>query len=143
MNNQRYRFRKSERLSGTRSIGQLFDDGKSFFSYPFSVVWRTGEATLKSPLRVAVSVPKKYFKKAVDRNRLKRITREAWRYNKEVLLKVLEQHNKQVVLMLIYSVREPLSGAEMYHQIEKLVAKFSLLLAESNTGHLPGEQAEK
>lgn len=128
MINRGYTFSKQERLSSRKSIALLFEDGNSFFSYPFSVVWRYSESLPLSPAQVAISVPKKSFRRAVDRNRIKRITREAWRHQKGRLYNNLEQHNKQVVIMLIYAGKELPLQNDMNSQVEKLVTKFSLLL---------------
>lgn len=130
MGNNGYTFSKAERLSSKKTITALFEDGNSFFYHPFTIVWKFSDGIQKFPAQMGISVPKRTFKRAVDRNRVKRITREAWRYNKQVLYNFLEQHNKTVVIMLIYSGRELPSLPEMNERIEKLVAKFSLILQQ-------------
>ncbi|MEZ4999804.1 MAG: ribonuclease P protein component [Bacteroidales bacterium] len=135
MGNTGYTFSKAERLSSRKAITELFEDGNSFFYHPFTVVWRAAGGDNEFPARVGISVPKKTFKRAVDRNRIKRITREAWRHNKQTLYNFLNLHNKEVVIMLIYTGRELPSLKEMNERIEKLVAKFSLiLLQQANSG---------
>lgn len=95
-------FTKSERLSSKKIIDSLFEKGsektKMVFHYPFRVVYQiaeepqstpehTEEPSGNSPLpQILISVSKRYFKKAVDRNLIKRRFREAYRKNKEILL---------------------------------------------------------
>lgn len=83
MGQLRYRFTKNERLHGKKSIEELFKKGSSFYLGGFRVKYLpTSE---KAEHQVLISVPKKSFKKAVDRNLLKRRIREAYRLNKHLL----------------------------------------------------------
>ena len=81
------KFPKSERLSQKSSINELFQRGKSFTDYPLKVIYlkRSKEDFGEMPHQILVTVPKKNFKRAVDRNKLKRRIREAYRLNKELL----------------------------------------------------------
>lgn len=74
------RFPKSERIKSKRLIEKLFSKGASFISYPFRVLYLEQEDD--KPTQFAISVPKKKIKTAVQRNRIKRLTREAYRLNK-------------------------------------------------------------
>jgi ribonuclease P protein component len=98
----RFTFRKAERLCSRRLLDGLFKSGNAFNTYPLRfVVWRTGAGTLVcgnpeakpafrprsgAPVQVVLSVSKRHFKRAHDRNRLKRQLREAWRHHKPWLL---------------------------------------------------------
>jgi ribonuclease P protein component len=98
----RFTFRKAERLCSRRLLDGLFKSGVAFNTYPLRfVVWRTGAGTLVSgnskaptsfhprgstPVQVVLSVSKRHFKRAHDRNRVKRQLREAWRHHKPWLL---------------------------------------------------------
>ncbi len=93
-------FTKAERLSSKVAIDTLFTTGKSFHNSPFKIFWLEVAESI-SPVQIVISVPKRLFKSAVDRNRLKRLLREAYRKNKNVLLEKLE--NKKVHLMFIYT----------------------------------------
>lgn len=81
-----YTFPKNEKLCGEIRIGKLFVEGKAFIAYPLRIVYRISEEKTNSPVKIIISVPKKKIKLAVDRNRIKRQIREAYRLNKDDLL---------------------------------------------------------
>ncbi len=78
-------FRKAERLSHRKQIDSLFNEGLSFGLSPFKVFYLTEEPGNDAPVKVLMTVPKKKFKRAVDRNRLRRLMREAYRLHKHIL----------------------------------------------------------
>jgi len=131
MTKKRFGFSKAEKLCSQRVISSLFDDGESFFSYPFNIVWMVSTNRLEFPARLAISVPRKSFKKAVHRNRIKRMIREAWRYNKHNLYSFLEQHNYQLVIMLIYNGKNIPEFRTLMEDMREMVSKFSLILPNS------------
>lgn len=77
-----YTFRKEERLCSRKHLELLFKNGSSFLLYPFRVSYIFVEDKIEVPVQVVINVPKKRYKKAVDRNLLKRRIREAYRLNK-------------------------------------------------------------
>lgn len=81
-NNLKQTFRKSERLHSKKDIQELFQKGSSFYLYPFKVLFLEAEG---APRQVLVSVSKRKFKRAVDRNLIKRRIKEAYRLNKHRL----------------------------------------------------------
>lgn len=92
MENLKLTFSKSQHLCGETTISQLFREGKAFLVFPLRVVYRVekrAEGDKRATVRVLTSVPKKQFKHAVDRNRFKRLIREAYR---------LQQHELNVAL---------------------------------------------
>ena len=110
-------FKKEERLYSKKIINRLFSDGKSFIISPFRVVWLEGEPEMKYPAKVLISVSKKKFKRAVDRNLLKRRTREAYRKNKDSFYKFLNRNSKSCVFALLY-----ISGEQnKYKEIEEKI----------------------
>jgi ribonuclease P protein component len=79
---RRHTFPLAERLKSRKQIDSLFRSGKSFAVYPLRVFYRWEGVT---PTRVGVGAPKRHFKRAVDRNRIKRLLREGYRLQKESL----------------------------------------------------------
>ncbi|MBL0182209.1 MAG: ribonuclease P protein component [Chitinophagaceae bacterium] len=86
--NQRYRFGKTEKLKSRKTIEQLFAEGKSFSNFPFRVIWKFTQ-TADAALQAGFTVSSKNFKNAVDRNRIKRLMREAYRLQKNAPLSAL------------------------------------------------------
>ena len=115
-------FTKAERLSSKIEIDSLFGTGKSFNSAPFKVIW-TEASGGNVPVKIVISIPKRLFKRAVDRNRLKRLTREAYRKNKHLLYGHLE--SKRIVMMLIFTSRSIIEYNEMEEKIILILQRLS------------------
>jgi len=103
---------KNERLKSRKQIEKLFAEGKSFVVNPFRVYYivngfpiATGASMLNSVslLQFGVGVSSKNFKKAVDRNRIKRLTREAWRLQNIDLKEKTKASGKQLNVFFIYT----------------------------------------
>ena len=115
----RYTFSKSEKLCSEKAIGRLFADGVSFVKFPLRVIYLVEElAEGEEPIcQVLISVPKKRFKRAVKRNRIKRLVREAYRLNKHLLVGV--NTTKRVSLSFIMlDDKEP-----SFAQVQKTVVR--------------------
>jgi len=98
---------KDERLKSRKQIGQLFDKGKSFVVTPYRVYYLVNRlSSVVNVLQFGTGVSAKNFKRAVDRNRIKRLTREAWRLQKNELKERLKTNNKQLNVFLIYTGKE-------------------------------------
>ena len=98
-----YTFSKKERLNSKTSIHRLFEHGSSFFSYPFKVYYHFEDPKENRPIAaVLFSIGKKQFKLAVDRNRVKRLCREAYRLNKSLLIDGLEKKQRHVEVAFVY-----------------------------------------
>ena len=112
-------FAKEERLHEKRLIGRLFKSGKSFFVFPFKVYYTVLEEKLPFPAKVLVSVPKRNFKKATDRNHIKRLVREAYRRNKTVLCPGESDKNckKTYLIGLIYTPKVQMDYKETERKI--------------------------
>ena len=76
-------FAKAERLHSKKIIQELFTKGSSFYLHPFKIILLLNPDPTASNHQVLISVSKRFFKKAVDRNLLKRRIREAYRQEKE------------------------------------------------------------
>ena len=119
---------KNERLKKKQIIEDLFSTGKTFHIYPFSVVWKDAEQNLEFPVQILFSVSKKRFRNAVDRNKIKRLLREAYRKNKEDhLYKPLNELEKKCVFAIIYTANKILP----YIEIEKkIISIFNRLIID-------------
>ena len=98
---QRYTFKKEEKLKSRKTIEQLFKEGKPFSNFPFRVIWKLNE-TGSAALQCGFAVSSRHFKKAVDRNRVKRLMREAYRLQKNELQVYLKIKNKHLAVFIIY-----------------------------------------
>ncbi len=101
-------FPKAEHLCGEKRIARLYTQGEPFMAFPFRVVFRIEQKKDLVSASVMVSVPKKRFKRAVKRNRLKRLLREAYRLNKHALIDLLEEKQLQIHVAFNYVSDEEL-----------------------------------
>ena len=101
---------KDERLKSRKQIEQLFDKGKSFVVAPFRVYFIVNSELpiqkAESRLKFGTGVSAKNFKKAVDRNRIKRLTREAWRLQKNEIREKTRETQRQLNVFFIYTGKE-------------------------------------
>jgi ribonuclease P protein component len=127
------RFRQEERLKSRKEIQRLFSVGQSFAQYPLRVVWTFAETRRGAfPARFALSVPRKRFKKAAERNRLRRQMREAWRCHKARLLEALKDSERQLAVMVLYTAAEALP----FEHIEKAMRELLRRLEKKCLGAL-------
>jgi ribonuclease P protein component len=96
---------KNERLKSRKLIEQLFKEGKSFTVSPFKIYYKF-DAVHSSTLQFGVGAGTKNFKKAVDRNRIKRLTREAYRLQNSILKQKVTGSNKSLWVFFIYTGKE-------------------------------------
>ncbi|HEY5966505.1 MAG TPA: ribonuclease P protein component [Chitinophagaceae bacterium] len=101
---------KDERLKSRKQIEHLFDKGKSFVVAPFRVYFIVNVELPKqkgeSGLKFGTGVSSKNFRKAVDRNRIKRLTREAWRLQKTAIKEKAKETQRQLNVFFIYTGKE-------------------------------------
>ncbi|WP_426483469.1 ribonuclease P protein component [Flavobacterium sp. 2] len=116
-----FTYPKNERLKSKTTIGLLFSEGKSVSKYPLRLVYREAEENSEEKIKLGVSVSKKYFKKAVDRNYFKRVLRETYRLNKHLLLDQLDQPYS---IMFFYQTKDKLSYQEINTKTIQLFEKF-------------------
>lgn len=116
MNNS---FGKSDRLNSKVVIDNLFEAGKSCYAYPFRIIYEEMPAESASAVQVLFSVPKRIFKRAVMRNKIRRRSKEAYRLRKTCMETMLGAKDKKIAVMFIYTAKEELD----YHVIEKGIEK--------------------
>lgn len=120
-------FRKEERLCLKRRFELLLRDGRSFFLYPFRVIYlENAFQPVNCPVQVAFAVKKKQFRRAVWRNRIKRRCREAYRLNKHALYENLEAGNRNLLVLFVYS-------ADTILRYEEIARKMILILNRFKT----------
>ncbi len=100
----RYFLRKDSRLKSRKQIDELFAKGNSFSNYPFKVMWLPQNK--QSGLQAAFSVSSRNFKKATERNRIKRLMRESYRLQKNKLEVQLKESGKQLSVFILYVGKE-------------------------------------
>ena len=115
------RYPKIEKLKSKKLIEKLFSEGRSVSSYPLRIVYLQTEFDDNCISKVGVSVSKRHFKKAVDRNRIKRVMREAYRLNKAAFFNNI---TTQYALMILYIGNEKLTYIEVEAATIKLFDKF-------------------
>ena len=117
-NTPRYTLKKSEILKHKKVIKGLFESGTSFIIYPIKIIF---EIKSEGQHQVLFSVPKKTFKKAVERNKIRRRLREAYRLNKHIL----DQNDKAKLNIVYIYISEQILPFEilqekMIESLEKL-----------------------
>jgi ribonuclease P protein component len=100
-----FTYSKAEKLKSKTTIDLLFSKGKSVSKYPLRLVYLEGDFGDDLPIKIGVSVSKKHFKKAVDRNYFKRVLRETYLLNKHLLWDNL---TTPFSLMLLYQSKDRL-----------------------------------
>lgn len=119
-----FKLYKHERLKSRKSIETLFRSGKIISSPPFRLIYRELEEA-EAPFQMAVAVPKKMIKRAVDRNLIKRRTREAYRHSKSIVYEKKPQKPKGLQLVLHYQSRDIANYRTIYNSIRFLLRKLS------------------
>lgn len=116
-----FTYSKEEKLKSKKTIALLFSEGKSVSKYPLRLVYAENHFEREKRIKFGVSVSKKYFKKAVDRNHLKRILRECYRLNKHLIEDAVA---KPTAFMFFYQTKEVLSYQEINEKTILLFKKF-------------------
>ncbi|MFH6997843.1 ribonuclease P protein component [Flavobacterium sp. FlaQc-57] len=124
-----FTYPKNERLKSKTTIGLLFSEGKSVSKYPLRLVYRQAEENSEEKIKIGVSVSKKNFKRAVDRNYFKRVLRETYRLNKHLLL---DNINEPYSIMFFYQTKDKLSYEEINIKTIQLFEKFLAQVNKDN-----------
>lgn len=96
----KYSYSKKEKLKSKKTIELLFKEGDSVSDFPLRLVWLETSFDDGSQIKTAVSVSKKHFKTAVDRNNVKRLMREAYRLNKHIYFNNFTTHYAFMILYI-------------------------------------------
>ncbi|WP_194766392.1 ribonuclease P protein component [Tamlana sp. I1] len=124
----RFTYNKKEKLKSKKLIEQLFAEGKSVSAYPLRLVFLPTTFEDAVPAKTGVSVSKRNFKKAVDRNRIKRLMRESYRLNKAIYFNNLTQ---QYAFMILYIGKDKPKFIEVVTRMKLLFDKFQSKISET------------
>ncbi|MEI8135910.1 MAG: ribonuclease P protein component [Bacteroidota bacterium] len=111
------KFNKQERLCSKKNIDLLFLKGTSAISFPLKVIYLETDINYVNPCQAMFVVPKRSFKRAHDRNKLKRRMREAYRLNKAIFYEAVKSKNKKIILSFLFVGKK----IEDYKQIENSI----------------------
>ena len=131
-----FTFRKDERLSYKRHIDELFQEGTSFNISPLRIIYMVNTSLPEAGVKLMISVPKKKIKRAVDRNRIKRLIREAYRLNKHLLYTMLNNYSVNLYVGIIFTGNNIPGG---YRELEKTVIICLERLGKAVTGSQKSE----
>jgi ribonuclease P protein component len=119
---KQFTLKKAERLKRRKVIEQLFSEGRAVTAFPIRVQYKMVDQ-LTVPLQAGFSVSSRNFKRAVDRNRIKRLMREAYRLQKLPLEQALQTKEQQLALFLIYTGKELPVYALVKEKVEVVLKK--------------------
>jgi len=120
-----FTFNSEERLKSKKLIDNLFSEGSAIHTEGITLVYFYTSLDTVFPAQVGFSVPKKMFKRAVDRNIIKRRIREAYRLNKSDFYKKLQEKNVQLAFFFIYKGKSILEYNEIEIRVKTLMNKLS------------------
>ena len=112
---------KDHTLRSKKVIADLFEHGTRIKSYPFIAICNEIKHESGASVKWVFSAPKKKFRKAVTRNRIKRVCREAIRLNKGELEKYFSKRDKQLAIFLVYTADTELAYEELHNKTQKLL----------------------
>ncbi len=129
----RYCYKKADKLKSRKAIEEIFGKGKSFTNFPLKVFWLSHNPT--AVLQAGVGVSSRNFKKAVDRNRIKRLMREAYRLQKSTLHDALVQNNQTMSVFFLYLGKELPAYEVLFAKMESSLIRLIKLRNENVQGN--------
>tara|TARA_B100000809_G_scaffold178771_2_gene176420 strand:- start:2763 stop:3140 length:378 start_codon:yes stop_codon:yes gene_type:complete len=117
-----FSYPKKEKLKSQKGIEQLFSEGKSVSAYPLRMVYLKSEFDDNTKFKTGVTVSKRNFKNAVDRNRIKRLLREAYRLNKAMYFNNI---SSCYTLMILYIGKDGTDFDSIDKKMKQLLEAFS------------------
>lgn len=124
---ERFTLSKEERICSKKLINELFTgNGRSMTAFPLRVVFMKRTIVDDQPrAAMLVSVPKRYFKHAVDRNKVKRQVREAFRRNKSIITQNLTDDHEAVAMAFVWLTNEKFPSSEVENRMVRLLTRIS------------------
>jgi ribonuclease P protein component len=129
---QRHTFRKEERLCSKSAIEKLFITGQSFYVSPIKILLATSPINSSTAVKVLITVPKKYLRQANERNRMKRLIREAYRRKKHILTQTESLTESEISIAFIFTGRHLIDYSIAENIIERLLEQALKLLKTGN-----------
>lgn len=123
---------KTERLYLRNAVSELFAKGSSFMVFPYRIIYRVLPEDDPQEARVAIMTiaPKKRFKHAVDRNHVKRLSREAYRIAKLPLIAQCESHHRKLAFAMLYCDNKFLTFEETQQRMHTILKKLNQKVEE-------------
>lgn len=136
---------KTERLYLRDAISQLFAKGSSFMVFPYRIIYRVLPDDDAQVARVAIMTvaPKKKFKHAVDRNHVKRLTREAYRVSKHPLVSACEEHHCRLAFAMLYADNRFLTFDETQQKMHKILRRLQDIVAKASLQDIAADKTLK
>lgn len=125
-------FGKAYKLCNKTIIDDIFESGTTVKAYPLLVKFKTVDLKSEIPFQIVISAPKRTFRNAFQRNRVKRLCTEAIRKNKTALELKLKEQNLQLGMFLIYSNKDVLTAQQLERKTQKLFNKLIEILNEKH-----------
>ena len=124
---ERFTLSKEDRICSKKLINELFTgNGRSMTAFPLRVVFMKRTIIDDQPrAAMLVSVPKRYFKHAVDRNRVKRQVREAFQRNKSIITQNLTDDHEAVAMAFVWLTNEKFPSSEVENRMVRLLTRIS------------------
>src|ERR1700756_1563615 len=113
----RFTFKKEERLYGHAALENVYENGKHLYCNNIKILFIEVPQSTYPACRVVFSVPKRNFKKAVDRNVIKRRMREVYRNHKHLLYEHLAEKQKSIHIYLIYTSKQIIAFDELKENV--------------------------
>jgi ribonuclease P protein component len=127
-----FSFGKEYKLCSHNQIDSLFKEGKKVKEYPLTVIYTYTEIDIPKSFKLLISVPKRLFKKAHDRNYIKRCIREVVRKNKQELETELETNNKKLIFAIVFTSKEQLAFSLLEQKLIKALGKLTLQINQND-----------
>ena len=126
-----YSLGKTERLKSRKQIDFLFEKGNKIGQFPFRLLYRIESG--KGEMKAGFTVSSKNFPRAVDRNRIKRLSREGYRLQKRDLEMAVMENKRQLHLFFIYTGKEIFSYNEISARLKQVLEKLIRIVHETHS----------
>lgn len=130
---QRYTYNKKDKLKSRKLLDAVFKQGQSFTVFPMKVIYLKPEEERGNLLQVGVGAGSRHFKRAVHRNRIKRLMRESYRLYSIPLQQCIQERQQPLAIFVLY-IDKVLPEQDLLHQkMQVIVKRLIKELNETNT----------